>query len=80
MEEGEEGEGGERRMKKEKSGEDGEGKERRRWGKRGSEYRRVGGRVVDGRIVRNIMTFDHIFAISLHHYDMPYSQAASPKL
>lgn len=42
MEEGEEGEGGERRMKKEKSGEDGEGKERRIWGKRGSEYRRVG--------------------------------------
>ena len=33
---------------------------------------------MDGRIVRNIMTFDLIFAISLHHYDMPYSQAASP--
>jgi len=33
---------------------------------------------VGGRIVRNIMTFDLIFAISLHHYDMSYSQAASP--
>lgn len=57
-------------MERARRGEDG--------GRGGVSIGEWGGRVVDGRIVRNIMNFDLIFAISLHHYDMPYSQAASP--